>query len=197
MSYRVENQEGLLTRYENQLARLGQGIGGRPCWVQENGEIDLLYDVVLRSDGIAMRERANPHRAAERARLPMPNVDPAESLTKSEFLRRTKPLYDHAKRENCVHFVRVYDADGSPREGRVHRPAADSRGSLLQIISAKCRRTFLKAGADEAPLKMPMRARSRRLSHRCAAQSKNTPRSIAVRLTAAEAASAPRQRIHP
>ena len=110
LSYRVENQEGLLTRYENQLARLGQGIGGRPCWVQENGEIDLLYDVVLRSDGIAMRERANPHRAAERAQLPMPNVDPAESLTKSEFLRRTKPLYDHAKRENCVHFVRVYDA---------------------------------------------------------------------------------------
>src|SRR5690606_37172277 len=27
LSYRIENQEGLLTRYENLLARLGQGTG--------------------------------------------------------------------------------------------------------------------------------------------------------------------------
>jgi hypothetical protein len=115
LSYRVENQQGLLTRYENQLARYGQGIGGRPCWVQDNGEIDFLYDVVLRSNGISMRERANPHRAAERALLPLPQVNPAETLTKSEFTRRTKPLYDHAQREKCVHFVRVYD-DTAPHE---------------------------------------------------------------------------------
>ncbi|HEX6996577.1 MAG TPA: hypothetical protein VF322_00430 [Gammaproteobacteria bacterium] len=110
LSYRVENQEGLLTRYENQLARLGQGIGGRPCWVQPNGAIDFLYDVVLRSNGISMRERPHPHRAAERALLPLPAVDPAEVLTPAEFLRRTAPLYAHAQKENCVFFVVVYDA---------------------------------------------------------------------------------------
>jgi hypothetical protein len=110
LSYRVENQEGLLTRYENQLARLGQGIGGRPCWVQPSGEIDFLYDVVLRSNGISMRERPNPHRARERARLPLPQVEPTEVLTSREFLRRTAPLYEHARKENCVFFVVVYDA---------------------------------------------------------------------------------------
>jgi Na+-transporting methylmalonyl-CoA/oxaloacetate decarboxylase gamma subunit len=110
LSSRVENQEGLLTRYENQLARLGQGTGGRPCWVQPNGDIDFLYDVVLRSSGISMRERQYPHRAAERARLPMPDVNPRETLTASEFLRRTEPLYAQAKKESCVFFVVVYDA---------------------------------------------------------------------------------------
>jgi hypothetical protein len=110
LSSRVENQEGLLTRYENQLARLGQGTGGRPCWVQPNGDIDFLYDVVLRSKGISMRERDYAHRTAERARLPMPAVDPAETLTANEFLRRTAPLYAQAKRDNCVFFVVVYDA---------------------------------------------------------------------------------------
>lgn len=110
LSYRVENQEGLLTRYENQLARLGQGIGGRPCWVQPNGAIDFLYDVVLRSNGISMRERVHPHRAAERALLPLPAVDPTEVLTPAEFLRRTAPLYAHAQKEGCVFFVVVYDA---------------------------------------------------------------------------------------
>lgn len=110
LSYRAENQEGLLTRYENQLARLGQGIGGRPCWVEPNGNIDFLYDVVLRSTGISLRERVYPHRVEERSRLPMPDVDPAQVLTAGEFLSRTAPLYEHAKRESCVHFVVVYDA---------------------------------------------------------------------------------------
>jgi|GEM_PF-1386274 len=110
MSYRIENQEGLLTRYENLLARLGQGPGARPCWVQPSGDIDFLYDVVLRSDGISMRERPNPAREAERARLPMPEVDPAEVLLPGEFLRRTAPLYAHARDDGCVFFVVVYDA---------------------------------------------------------------------------------------
>lgn len=109
LSYRAENQEGLLTRYENQLARLGQGVGGRPCWVEPSGDIDFLYDVVLRSDGISMRERVYPHRGEERARWPMPQVDPAEVLTAGEFLSRTAPLYEQARREGCVHFVVVYD----------------------------------------------------------------------------------------
>ena len=118
LSYRVENQEGLLTRYENQLASLGQGSGGRPCWVQPNGDIDFLYDVVLRSGGISMRERNYPHRAAERTRLPMPNVNPAETLSASEFRQRTAPLYEHAKKEGCVFFVVVYDAT-APHEKAV------------------------------------------------------------------------------
>jgi hypothetical protein len=117
LSYRVENQDGLLTRYENQLARLGQGIGGRPCWVQANGDIDFLYDVVLRSGGISMREREYPHRAAERARLPMPHVDAAETLTAAEFRQRTAPLYEEARKEGCVFFVVVYDATAPQEKG--------------------------------------------------------------------------------
>ncbi len=109
LSYRAENQEGLLTRYENPLARLGQGTGTRACWVNEKGDIDFLYDVVLTSGGIRMRERVYPERAAERARLPVADVDPTETLTAGEFLRRTAPLYAEAKREKCVHYVVVYD----------------------------------------------------------------------------------------
>jgi hypothetical protein len=118
LSYRVENQEGLLARYENQLESLGQGSGARPCWLQPNGDIDFLYDVVLRSGGISMRERSFPHRAAERARLPMPLVAAAETLTAAQFRERTAPLYEHARREGCVFFVVVYDAT-APHEKAV------------------------------------------------------------------------------
>jgi hypothetical protein len=110
-SYRLANQEGQLKRYEGQLVAAGAGKGERPCWVQPDGKtIDYLYDVVLTSGGIRMREYTHPHRAAERGLLPMPVVEPTETLTPSEFLRRTAPLYDYSRNDNCRFFVVIYDA---------------------------------------------------------------------------------------
>jgi hypothetical protein len=80
-SYRIANQEGQLRRYEKQLADAGQGKGERPCWVEPDGTIDFLYDVTLGSRGIRMRERLYGNRTQERSSLPMPVVDPDESMT--------------------------------------------------------------------------------------------------------------------
>jgi hypothetical protein len=109
-SYRLANQEGQLKRYESQLADAGKGKGERPCWVEPDGKIDYLYDVVLTSTGIRMREYQYPARIAERRLLPMPVVDPNETLTEGEFLRRTAPLFDYSRTANCRFFVVIYDA---------------------------------------------------------------------------------------
>jgi len=92
---------------------VGQGKGVRPCWVQPNGTIDYLYDVVLTSDGIRMKEYAHPSRAAERALLPMPAADPTETLSEQEFLTRTYPLYQRSQADNCRFFVWIYDGTGA------------------------------------------------------------------------------------
>ena len=112
-SYRIANQEGQLQRYESRLKEAGLGKGERPCWVKPDGTIEYLYDVVLASNGIQMREYEYDHRERERSLLPMPAVDPNEVLTPAEFLRRTKPLYNHSKTKNCRFFVMVYDATGA------------------------------------------------------------------------------------
>jgi len=91
---------------------VGQGKGERPCWVKPDGAIDYLYDVVLTSGGIRMREYALPHRLSERTKLPMPAVDFRETLTPSDFLRRTRPLFDRGLAENCRFFVVIFDATG-------------------------------------------------------------------------------------
>jgi len=108
-SFRLANQEGQLKRYEDQLREVGKGKGERPCWVQPDGKIDYLYDVVLTSDGIRMREYRYPSREVERALLPMPVVEPQEVLTEYEFLRRTAPLYNYSENANCRFFVVIYD----------------------------------------------------------------------------------------
>lgn len=119
-SYKMANQEGQLARVEKQLEQFGQGKGVRPCWVQPDRTVDYLYDVVLTSSGIRVKEYAHPSRAAERALLPMPAVDPAETLSESEFLQRTLPLYRWSEVENCRFFVWIYDGTG-PQEKEIYK----------------------------------------------------------------------------
>lgn len=109
-SFHLANQEGQLKRYESQLKEAGLGKGERPCWVTPEGTIEYLYDVVLATDGIRMREYQYDHRARERSLLPLPVVDETEILSEGEFLRRTQPLYAHSLATNCRFFVVVYDA---------------------------------------------------------------------------------------
>ena len=54
--FKIANQQGQLTRYEQQLQSAGLGKGERPCWVQPDGTIEFLFDIVLATDGIRMRE---------------------------------------------------------------------------------------------------------------------------------------------
>lgn len=119
-SYIIANQEGQIKRLESMLKDAGLGKGERPCWVRPDGTIDYLYEVVLSSSGIRMREIHLPHRQRERARLPMPAVDPMEVLAPGEFLRKTEALYNYSLTANCRFFVVVYDATG-PTEKELYK----------------------------------------------------------------------------
>jgi hypothetical protein len=110
---RIANQEGQLKRYESQLKAAGLGKGERPCWVRPDGTIEYLYDVVLASRGIRMREYHHPHRERERSHLPIPAANPSEVIGPAEFLRRTQALYDSSLAQNCRFFVVVYDSTGA------------------------------------------------------------------------------------
>lgn len=107
--HRIANQEGQLKRYEQMLAKAGMGKGERPCWVKPDGTIEYLYEVVLGSNGIRMREFDYPARYEERSLLPMAEVKSEEVLSETEFLRRTRPLYEHSLAKNCRFFVVIYD----------------------------------------------------------------------------------------
>jgi hypothetical protein len=117
-SYQIANQEGQLRRYEQQLRQAGLGKGERPCWVKPDGTIEYLYEVVLISEGIKMRELLHPSRQGERELLPILVTDPRETLRASEFLRRTAPLYKHSLAKNCRFFVVIYDGTGPTEKER-------------------------------------------------------------------------------
>lgn len=107
-----QNKEGQLRRYEDRLKAVGEGKGERPCWVRPDGTIEYLYDVVLQSDGIRMREIAHPNRTEQRALLQMPPPDSDRVLKPLEFLAATRPLYQSSLARNCRFFVVIYDRTG-------------------------------------------------------------------------------------
>jgi hypothetical protein len=117
-SFRIANQEGQMKLLQMKLQQAGLGKGERPCWVQPDGTIEFLFDVVLASDGIRMRENVFPARMRERATLPMPPSDPAEALSQQEFLRRTAPLYQSSLAANCRFFVSIFDDTGSAEKDK-------------------------------------------------------------------------------
>lgn len=119
-SFELANKEGQLKRYEQQLAVAGLGKGERPCWVRPDGTIEYLYDVVLTSNGIKMREYRYPARSRERALLPMAEITPDRTLTPAEFVRLTEPLFRRSIAENCRFFVVVYD-DTAPTEKELYK----------------------------------------------------------------------------
>lgn len=139
-AFRIANQEGQLKLYEDKLQDAGLGKGERPCWVKPDGTIEFLFDVVLASNGIKMRENLLPGRDKERATLPIPFTTPDEVLTERQFLERTLPLYKSSLAANCRFFVTIYDATG-PVEKELYK-------SLLRTVEGHF---YKRLSLDRAP----------------------------------------------
>lgn len=114
-------KEGQLQYAEQRLrAALGGGAGARPCWVEPDGSIVFLYDVILTNGGIRMRLREGALGSPRLADLPLPTVDRYLTLGEDEFRAKTRALYDYGRRaENqCRFHVYVYDGTGLAEKER-------------------------------------------------------------------------------
>jgi len=71
----------------------------------------FLYDVILAGNGIRMRLRPETPARAAALGFPLPDIDPAVTLTEAEFRSRTRALYDYGRRDEnqCRFHVFVYD----------------------------------------------------------------------------------------
>ncbi len=114
-------KEGQLRYAEERLRALGPGgAGARPCWVEPDGSIVFLYDVVLTSRGIKMKLRDDVAGSPRLADLALPSINPAAALSADEFRAKTRALYDYGRRaENrCVFHVYVWDGTQAAEKER-------------------------------------------------------------------------------
>lgn len=126
-------KEGQLKYFEDQLR--GTGRDERPCWVKEDGTIEYLFDVVLASEGIRMRENRFPSRETDRTALPMPESNPNETLSESLFLERTRPLFQSSLAANCRFFVTVFDSTAASEKDRYKSLLRTVEGHFYKRLS--------------------------------------------------------------
>lgn len=119
-------KEGQLQYAEQRLRALSRGADARPCWVEPDGRIVFLYDVILTSGGIRMKLRdevaGSPRLAdvAARSGFAPKAIDPAVALSDEQFRSKTRALYDYGRRaENqCRFHVYVWDGTGLAEKER-------------------------------------------------------------------------------
>ena len=115
-SYAIGNLQGQIKALKAQLDSAGGKGGELPsCWADQGGHIDYVYEVVLNSNGIRMRQIEYGERLNERMLITSWVADPNEPLSEASFVERTQPWYDYSQRRDCRFFVDVYDETG-PQE---------------------------------------------------------------------------------
>jgi hypothetical protein len=120
-AYTIANKQGQIDGLQARLDSAGKGGGALPsCWAQQGGKIDYVYDVILSSKGIRMREYEYGYRLKEQMAITQWVPDPKEIITDLEFTQRTRPWYDYSRHHDCRFFVVVYDETG-PNEKALYK----------------------------------------------------------------------------
>jgi hypothetical protein len=107
-----------MANIRNRLNAVGRGLDHPPCWADENGNIEYLFNVELR-EGLTIVTPAWPERRREDAEA-LPGVADllAAPVNAERFRMASRPILDLSKRQDpeCRHFVVLNNTIESRRE---------------------------------------------------------------------------------
>ena len=93
-------------------SRLTAKTGGfdlPPCWVDQNGKIQYIFDASLLDDGIEVENKGVAGREADQAKLPLGRVHFNGPMSRGDFAEAFQPLLDWSNQHGCRFYVRLYD----------------------------------------------------------------------------------------
>lgn len=92
----------------NHCVKATKGYGLPPCWVDENDQIEYMFDVTIHADGVRVNGVWPPRREQEVAAMPAVNETAAvRSMDLPKFKELTAPIFRASKAANpeCRHYV--------------------------------------------------------------------------------------------
>lgn len=108
-----ENLKGQVAQLTNQIRSLGRGNEFPSCWATPDGKTESIFELVITSNGIGVRDRDLPHRAADKAQLPLANIQYNVELPLSDFQAQMRPLYKWSVEHQCRFYVIIYSSVSS------------------------------------------------------------------------------------
>jgi len=94
LARKIQNFKSQMANLRRQANRGGHGLDHPPCWANNDGKAEYIFDVALTSQGLIVRERNLPHRKADRAELPLDGVALDKGMSRGMLkkgLRRCPP----------------------------------------------------------------------------------------------------------
>jgi hypothetical protein len=85
------------------------GYGLPPCWVDQAGKIQYIFDASLQDQGIEIEDKSVAGREDDQAELPLSRVRFDRRMSRDEFENAFQPLLDWSNEHGCRFFVRLYD----------------------------------------------------------------------------------------
>ncbi len=134
----LDNLRGQMANLQQQASG-GRGLDHPPCWATPSGRAEYIFDVALTPQGLIVHERELPHRAADRAELPLAGLPLDSEMTPEEFLVATRPLFDWSVNNSCRFVVRAFDMTG-PTEKAIykrHMRILEERFYKYEVISER------------------------------------------------------------
>jgi hypothetical protein len=109
MIEKINTLTGQNANLRRRLGELGNGLDHPPCWADEQGNIQYVYSIKIKEDGMIV-ERAWPVNLQSRVDT-MPYIEAAIGSYKNKltFWRATNQLYQDSVKNECRHFVKIDD----------------------------------------------------------------------------------------
>ena len=104
-----------------------------PCWVDNKGKIQYIFDASLTDAGIYVEDKAVTGREGDQEKLPLSRVRYGEPLGPSDFSTAFSPLLKWSNDHGCRFYVRLYDdmRDGDRAEYKELRGTVEGYFRIL------------------------------------------------------------------
>lgn len=116
LAYEQEILKGQIV-YLTRKLNIGGGNELPPCWVNKrSGKAEYLFSVTIGEDDIHIAPRWPKYRQKELRKYKTLDQLSDKSMSVSEFLRLTRPIYSDADKKSCKHYLYLYD-DALTKDG--------------------------------------------------------------------------------
>lgn len=115
--------QGQVAYFQEKLA--GNGLDHSPCWVDEEGEVEYLYDITLYEHTLEIKAAWPKHREAEVQKIKNAEALVGKSLNEKMLRQQVTPIFTWSQAHDCRHFVRIKDSEQTSK--------ADFKRQMLSI----------------------------------------------------------------
>lgn len=92
----------------DQIRRSGTGNEFPSCWATPDGKTESIFEITFHRTGIVIANRDLPHRADDRAHLPLSRTLFGAQVTLDQFRQQLAPLYRWSVERKCRFYVIMY-----------------------------------------------------------------------------------------